>query len=632
MSGRIVNVSPKPGYLMDGAGDIVPIVSSRARDKLTNVMAGMGTSIDRSTASFYWFAPVTPQQAEAAYRSSWLMRKIVDIPPLDMTRAWRAWQTDSDAIEALEKEERRLGLKAKVKQALTLARLWGGAAIVLGAQADAPAEELRVDAIGKQDLEYIHVVSRHQLTAGPLVDDILSPWFGRPQWFGLGSVQLHPSRVVEFIGQRAPDGGWLSGGEPFWGDPIMQSIDQALKNADLAQDGFAALIDEAKVDILKIPGLTERALSEEYETKLTNRFVAAKTGKSVWRMLAIDGDEDWEQRQITWAGMPDIVTTYLEIVAGAADIPVTRLLGQSPKGLQSNGDGERKDYQDMVAARQDELLAPALDRIDEALIRSALGSRPSDIWYKFNPLQQMDEAQQATIENNRSKALQQYAASGLFADEALSKIGQNAMIESGAWPGAEAAFEEAPEPDFSQPDPADLVTAAERAAQAAQAGAKDAAPRSLYVSRKLLNAAELIKWAKAQGFTTTLPAGDMHVTVLYSREAVDWMKMGSPWSDDAKGEMTVPAGGARLVEPLGGEGAIVLLFNSSALSWRHEDMVRNGASHDYDEYQPHVTITYEKPENLDLATVEPYRGELRFGPEVFEEIDNDWMAGIIEDA
>jgi hypothetical protein len=45
-------------------------------------------------------------------------------------------------------------------------------------------------------------------------------------------------------------------------------------------------------------------------------------------------------------------------------------------------------------------------------------------------------------------------------------------------------------------------------------------------------------------------------------------------------------------------------------------MVRNGASHDFDEYQPHVTITYEGSD-LDLSKVEPYRGELVFGPEIF---------------
>jgi hypothetical protein len=46
-------------------------------------------------------------------------------------------------------------------------------------------------------------------------------------------------------------------------------------------------------------------------------------------------------------------------------------------------------------------------------------------------------------------------------------------------------------------------------------------------------------------------------------------------------------------------------------------------SHDFDEYQPHVTITYEGSD-LDLSKVEPYRGELVFGPEIFAEVVDDW--------
>jgi hypothetical protein len=59
-------------------------------------------------------------------------------------------------------------------------------------------------------------------------------------------------------------------------------------------------------------------------------------------------------------------------------------------------------------------------------------------------------------------------------------------------------------------------------------------------------------------------------------------------------------------------------------------MVREGASHDYPEYLPHVTLTYEVPEGFDPAVVVPYSGELRFGPEVFAPIDEDWKSKIEE--
>lgn len=419
-------------------------------DRLLNVMSGMGTSVDKRMWSHYALDPVTAHQAESAYRSSWLVRKIVDIPPLDMTRAWRDWQTDGTNIEALEAEERRLGLKDKCKRALILSRLYGGGAILLGTADADPEQPLRPDATRKGGLKYLHVLSRHQLNVGQMRLDPADPWFGAPEYFELTTnattseiVRIHPSRVVAFIGQHTPEGSQLGCGSHYWGDPIMQSIGQAVKNADLAQDGFAALIEEAKIDILKIPNLTNHAATEKYEDRLLKRLQAATVGKSTWRSLMIDSEEDWQQKQISWGGMPDMLNVYLSLVAGAADIPVTRLLGQSPKGLASTGEGEERDYHSMVLARQDETLRPALDSIDQLLVRSALGSYPSDVYFEFAPLARESEKEGAAIEFQASQTLKNYSDMALFPDAVLAEIGRNRLVESGRWPGSEKAFEEA---------------------------------------------------------------------------------------------------------------------------------------------------------------------------------------------
>jgi hypothetical protein len=150
----------------------------------------------------------------------------------------------------------------------------------------------------------------------------------------------------------------------------------------------------------------------------------------------------------------------------------------------------------------------------------------------------------------------------------------------------------------------------------------DAEPRTLYVSRKVTNAAEVLGWAKEQGFTQTLAADDLHVTIAYSRQALDWMKVGEPW----EGEIEIAAGGPRLMERFG--EATVLLFAGSRLSWRHEEIIRAGASWDFPEYQPHITIAYgEAP---DLAAIEPYRGKIVLGPEIFAEVDEDWKPKVVE--
>lgn len=152
-------------------------------------------------------------------------------------------------------------------------------------------------------------------------------------------------------------------------------------------------------------------------------------------------------------------------------------------------------------------------------------------------------------------------------------------------------------------------------------------PRPLYVSRALLNTSEVMDWAKAQGFASTMPADEMHVTVMYSKRPVNWFKMGE-WGSYA-GELIVPPGGPRLVERLGTDGAVALIFQSGELQWRHREMVDAGASWDYPSFLPHVTLTYDAGD-LDLAKVEAYQGRLVFGPERFEPIQSDWHDTVSE--
>lgn len=613
-------------------------------------MSGMGTSIDRRGGRTYIFLPLDHSQAEAGYRTSWLIRKIVDVPAKDMTRAWRDWQATKEQIEAIEKEEKRLQLREKVKRALILSRLYGGGALILGTEDSDPMIPLDTERVKKDGLTYVHAMAPQQLGMGQLIMDPADPWFGKPAYFEISAsntqrVKLHPSRVVDIVGQRAPEGAVLQSLGGFWGDPIMQAVGDAVGNADTAQAGFAALIEEAKLDIIKIPDLLDHWGTDEHEAKLLRRLEVAAAGKSTWRALLLDAGEEWEQRQMVWAGIPQVLTTFLEIVAGAADIPVTRLLGQSPKGLQSTGEGEAKDYHDKVKADQEEILAPALDRIDELLIRSALGSRPPEVHYVFADLVEPDEAAEGLIEKQRAETLKIYADTGMLHEEAITDIAKNSMIESGRWPGCEEAFESAGEidreADVDPDDPKALAAVSTRAENVLEFRKKgavtdsqatllmaDARPRSLYVQRKLINSREFLTWAKAQGFESTTPADELHVTILYSRRAVDWMKAEAAWNQDEDGQMTVPPGGVRIVEALGDKGAIVLLFGASQLSWRHEELMRStGASHDFDGYQPHVTITYDGPAGLDLADVEPYRGKLVFGPEIFEELDPDYVPG-----
>lgn len=631
---------------------------ARFFDGLANLFSRLGTSVDRNTQSFYWAPVIDQSQLEAAYRSSWLARKVHDLPPFEMTRAGRLWQAEKEQITALEKYEKRLRLWHKLREALTVARLHGGAALVLGVRQGLPDQPLRVASLGKETLRYAVVFSKFQLSAPFGMDlDPESDFYGQPSMWEIRAprgnpVRIHPSRVITFHGAPLPQGALaISELERFWGDPLLVSVKTAIDNAETSQAAISSLLHEMKQDVISIPGLTEKIATTDAEAMLAARIEAAEKFKSMFNTLLLDGGkggeakeggETWETRQLSFAQYPELLREFLGIVAGAADVPVTRLLGQSPGGLQSTGKGEQDDFNRMIAAKQDADLGPALLQLDEILIRSALGSRPDEIDSTFAPLDELDATAASENEKREAETVQIYANSGLLPADALAEAVQNRLLESGRWPGLDAALETAKleaaalqEPDDEGTEPPPVAANENDVAEAERRGTitrdqaltllTDAAPRSLYVYRKLLNGAELLAWAKRQGFETTVEPDELHVTIAYSKRPVDWIKAGEDWTPNDDGKYTVRPGGARIVEKLGDQGAIVLLFASSSLAYRHERIMREAnASHDYPEYQPHVTFTYDLPDGLDLRDVEPFRGSLEFGPEIFEEIDDTW--------
>lgn len=154
----------------------------------------------------------------------------------------------------------------------------------------------------------------------------------------------------------------------------------------------------------------------------------------------------------------------------------------------------------------------------------------------------------------------------------------------------------------------------------------DGRTATLYICRRLLNADEFIEWAKSQGFTQTLKPNDLHVTIAFSREVVDWSSIPA-----ALDFLTIPPADDREITPLGDKGAVVLRFDSDTLQARWQQLRELGASWDYPSYHPHVSISYQGG-GLDLSEMLAYPGELRFGPELYAEVVEDWDTKIEETA
>lgn len=595
-------------------------------DGLQNVVANLGTSRDKAAFSTYAAPALSPYALQNAYRGAWLPRKIVDIPALDSCRKWRDWQAEKDQITLIEKEEKRLGIKGKAMQARIAARLYGGAALMIGDGSEDPTLPLNPEAIARSGLKYVTLLHRRHLSAVDLDRDPASAYFGAPSMWNLSTgaalqPRVHPSRLVIFHGAQVPDPE-MSATETGWGDSVLQAIMDAVTNVDATAANIASLVFEAKVDTVGIPELMSKLGDAGYEDVLLKRWRLAMTGKGINGALMHDSEEIIGQKTASFASLPDVLDRFMLMAAGAADIPMTRLLGQSPGGMNSTGESDTRNYYDRISAAQELEMTPAMAVLDECLVRSALGARPDEVHYRWASLWQVSDTERATIGKTHAETISALHGTGLFPDEPLSKSAVNLMTESGAMPGLEGAMDE-----YFAENPAEDLTDPE--AEVALIPAKtdpmqeDAAPRTLYVRRDVLNADEIISWAKDQGFKSTLDASDLHVTIAFSRNPVDWMKVGQAWED----KIEIAAGGPRVMEAFG--SAKVLLFASSHLTWRHEEIKNARATWDHPEYQPHITISYAD-DAPDIENVAPYTGKIILGPEIFQEVKEDWQSAIKE--
>lgn len=393
-------------------------------DGLENVVAGLGTDRDKRSYSV-WADPriLTRQELENMYRGSWLAKKIVNAVADDMTREWLHVTFDGEELgTTIEQAEKRFALKRKTNEALKWSRLYGGAVIIIGTRDRNLAKPLDVKNVRKGDLRYLHVVDRWRLSpAGSLNRDLESPNFGMPDSYVLAesTVQVHHTRVLRFNGEKLPYFAWLR--NAMWDDSVLQHVMDSLMNCDTTTQAIATMMFESNVDVVKSEGLADVLAQKDGEAKLTKRFQVAALLKSFNRMLLLDGTESYEKKQNSFANLDKVIQQFMIDVSGAADIPMTRLFGQSAAGLNATGDNDVRNYYDMVSAKQEAELRPQLEYLYEVLVRSELGHMPEDFRFDFNPLWQLSETEQATVEKTRADRDQVYLNAGVVTEALVAR-------------------------------------------------------------------------------------------------------------------------------------------------------------------------------------------------------------------
>lgn len=448
-------------------------------DGYQNVAAGLGIGTDNlSTAAAYAVPSLTNnrQQLENMYGGSWIVGQAVDAPAEDMTRAGIEIRSEDgpEVLDLVYREMSRLQIAQRLCDAIKWSRLYGGAVAVHLVDGQKTETPLRPETVGKG--QYRGVLDLDRWSLQPSAEKVrdLGPDLGEPEFYtvlpdapALGGMKIHHTRVIRLDGETIPHRQRLrfSG----WGLSVIERLYDRLASFDSTTLGAAQLVFKAHLRVVKIKNLRDiLAAGGPVEAALIKQLQMIRQMQTTEGLTVLDGEDDFDTRSYTFSGLSDALMQFAQQISGALQIPLVRLFGQSPAGLNSTGESDIRAYYDRIEKDREDRLRPGYGAIVDLVYRSALGKEPpAGLNFDFRSLWQMSDREKAEIAVGITGAVTQAVDSGLVsAPVGLRELRQSSDV-TGIWSNItkddiDEAEDAPPEPeaggDDGTPDPLALLS------------------------------------------------------------------------------------------------------------------------------------------------------------------------------
>jgi phage-related protein (TIGR01555 family) len=450
------------------------VFDNKTVDGFDNFVSKLGLNNDNAlSAGTYEFNLITRNRIllEAAYRGSWIVGAIVDSVAEDMTRAGIAITTNEgkENLQELKNAMSRLQISQSLCTLVKWGRLYGGALGILQIQGQDLSTPLNLDRVAKGQFQGIVVFDRWQLN--PRLDHLIDagPEMGLPKYYDIvndpratggdfktatGQLKVHHSRVIRMAGIDLPYFQAIT--EMMWGESNLERLWDRLIAFDNASMSAASLIDRASLRTVGVQDLREIvAAGGEAQMGLIAQFEMMRSLQVNEGLTLIDKNDSFESTAYSFAGLSDMLLQFYQQLSGAASIPLIRLLGQSPAGLNGGGEDDIRMYYDNVNAQQEAKLRNGWELVIKVLWRSTFGQpSPKDMQFQFVPLWQMTATEKATNAKTIAETVIGAQEAGLTSKKSALMDLRGTSPETGLFSNiTEEDIKEAEEQDENPPNP-----------------------------------------------------------------------------------------------------------------------------------------------------------------------------------
>lgn len=422
------------------------LVKKFVNDSFTNSLAKLGVfQPTMLNGSQYPMTRLTKNYnlMNSLYRNHWIVRRIIDTIAKDMVKNWIHFTegVELDQAKAFNKAIRKTKTRQSLLEAIKWGRLYGGAAglIVIRGHENILDQPLDLDDVMPDSYAGLIVLDRWSgiYPELELVSDPGDPDFGLPMYYDIQEtpdakdhgIRVHHSRILRFLGDDLPR--WEKIAEVYWGASVIEQVFEELKKRDNTSYNIAQLVFLANLRVLKMQDFGQLLSTTNAKTQKTiyDTLQAQNMLMSNMGLYVIDQEDDFQNFQYTFSGLPDVYEKFMLDVAGAADIPATRLFGRSPEGMNSTGEGEEVNYNNKIEQSQEAELRPQLERLFPIIFKSCTGKLLDDMDFQFNSIYTPTQKDLAELTWRTTDAVINGYNSGLFSQrialQELKRVGSN---------------------------------------------------------------------------------------------------------------------------------------------------------------------------------------------------------------
>ena len=405
-------------------------------DSFQNLAARLGIGSDANNISqggSYGFNPISRnrQILEWMYGGSWLVGVAVDAVADDMVSGGIAINSvdTPENIDKFAAALHELAVWPKLNETIKWSRLYGGAIAVLLIDGQTLNTPLQPRSIGKDQFKGLAVLDRWMI-APSLSEPIrtLGPDLGEPMFYDvttdggpLPRGRIHHSRVIRIDGIPQPY--WRKIAENGWGLSVIEPLYDRLLAFDRTTQGVAQLVYKAHLRTLKVENLRQliaiggKAL-EGLAAQIDNmRLYQINEG-----ITLLDTKDEFQVDSYSFTGLDEILMQFAQQLSGAMKIPLTRLFGQAPGGLNATGESDMRNYYDAIHAQQEARLRRPLTGLFDVIYRSVIGSEPPPgFTFVFKSLWQLSDGDKATFTASNTTAITSAFDSGIISPKTALK-------------------------------------------------------------------------------------------------------------------------------------------------------------------------------------------------------------------